>query len=388
MDEWSGQSQSVHSTGKKRKQLCNGGSRNERRPLQNIDNDSDSQQGFQNSQSLSLVLFDPAANVTKPKGLTHTSRLNWSDCKENLDMCHRGFLIDRLQLLQAKLQDSQQALRKTKRQLAARDKECNKLWKKLTEAKSADDETLQVEKHLVKLTVAGTIALGVRKSLALTSAIGFPIASLLDVSRQTVVRSEVNVWSAVCARSRAFHNLVFTRLESVASLFEDLQTIANSQGDDDHDVVCLKDSAQFQSFASSTCVNQVASEKDYIERDLGFAPTYQLSWMFCRANHDQNTRLSTMFCLGGTFLSGDATNSSIWRQSKLQGLMVQSSLLTNVSALEHETEYANAFSMRATMCPGENGKPDYQSFSTIQNSYRHTSPWADLFHSLQLRIQQ
>ena len=52
--------------------------------------------------------------------------------------------------------------------------------------------------------------------------------------------------------------------------------------------------------------------------------------------------------VGSTFWSGDATNSSIWKRQKLQGLEVRSTLLVNRRALGDEL-YDQAFRIMKSM---------------------------------------
>lgn len=282
------------------------------------------------------------------------SRAGWKQCKANLENCHPQFLIERVNQLETKIKDQTMVLRKTKRQLAAKNKECQKLHDQLNRKRTSDDETLTVHKHVAKLTDRGVIALGVRKSLALSSAIGFPMTSLIDTSRQTVARCESVVWATICARSRAFMNLVFSRLEAAASIWAELKSLEAARGI--QELTCPGPRVSLQEFGplenKLSLVPDIPSERDFIERDLGFSPSFQLPSMLPEVKNVDNVDISSLYCIGGTFFSGDATNSSIWRQSKLQGLLVQSSLLTNSHLLGHSTEYANAFSMHMNMWLG------------------------------------
>ena len=322
---------------------------------------------------LQLCQIDSQIEMLSTK-TTRVSRLDWKDCKENLDLCHRGFLIARVESLESKLADTQVQLRKTRRQLKAREKECEKLQHKLNSKTTADDETLAVQKHSVKLTDRGVIALGVRKSLALTSAIGFPLASLVDTSRQTVTRCEISVWATVCARTRAFMNLVYSRLEATSSVCKHVHALVDSQSDP----TCLNVAEVQQSFFfanAETTLPDFPTEKEYLEQDLGFAPAYQLNSMLGGVTGlEIDFHIDSMYCMGGTFLSGDATNSSIWRQSKLQGLLVQSSLLTNIHALDNCTGYADAFSMHTAMYLGIH-------YGIHWHSYGHVFTYTLLIHA-------
>lgn len=217
-----------------------------------------------------------------------------------------------------------------------------------------DDAALAVEKHDVKLTARGSIALGVRKSLSLTSALGFPIASLVDTSRQTVTRCEIMVWALMCCRPRAFHQLVQTRLEAIAGVFKGI-CLQDGTTQSHKDCLAMTLHDIFGS-ALEKHLSDIPTESEAIEKDLSFAPVYSLQWMITTTKRKQQQHqefdVGDLFCIAGVFFSGDATNSNMWRQHKLQGLMVSSSLLTNINALEHETEWRDAFSRHTTMSLG------------------------------------
>ena len=61
-----------------------------------------------------------------------------------------------------------------------------------------DDRALQISTGKVRLTKTGFVALGIRKALALSSAVAFPLAILFDVSRQTVCRAETICLGHAC----------------------------------------------------------------------------------------------------------------------------------------------------------------------------------------------
>ena len=61
-------------------------------------------------------------------------------------------------------------------------------------------------KGACKLTWRGMISLGLGKAIALVSANSFPLASLVEVSRNTVTRSEVLTGAFFNARATVFHD--------------------------------------------------------------------------------------------------------------------------------------------------------------------------------------
>lgn len=115
--------------------------------------------------------------------------------------CH--LVIARLEKVEEQRDMLKSENRRLKREKAA-------LIKKLEDAEKKNKvaTSLQVSRIKIKLTMRGFVALGIRKALALTSAIGFPLAALVDTSRWTVTRSEIATWAMLVARSRAFHTLL------------------------------------------------------------------------------------------------------------------------------------------------------------------------------------
>ena len=343
-------------------------------PLQELDMNTNQGRGL-------VPVPAPSVSKSKPVQLPECTvsnrgtRLGWEACKENLEVCHRGFLISKLQSLEMKYQENQSLLKKARRQLAAQTRENNKLLCKLNAKHTPDDEALSVTKVSVKLTDRGMIALGIRKSLALTSAVGFPLAALIDTSRQTVTRSEIIVWAAICSRTRAFHNLMYARLEAASAMLKDFRAhIEQNQNRTVQQIPCM----QLLADTFGDFVRDTPSEKDAIERDLNFSPVYSTPWMFMRAGQDY-LDISSCFLLGGTFISGDATCSSIWRQSKLQGLLIHSSLLTNISALNHETQYVDAFSRHTAMTFVSNDSLDWVK-SYVTTCYGRKMQYVCMYH--------
>ena len=66
------------------------------------------------------------------------------------------------------------------------------------------------------------LSLGIRQALAHTSATAFPLAALVDVSRQTATRAENAAWSTLVARTGSLHALMCQKMRSLANVFVDL----------------------------------------------------------------------------------------------------------------------------------------------------------------------
>ena len=122
---------------------------------------------------------------------------------------HPQFLADRLHKVEQQRDDAKREVKRLKRQNAALQKQVAQAHAThLTDNAAAALEVSRRGTH--RLSQRGAIALGIRKSLALTSAIGYPLAALIDISRWTVIRCEVAVAAMLVARARArFINCFF-----------------------------------------------------------------------------------------------------------------------------------------------------------------------------------
>ena len=274
--------------------------------------------------------IDPELDTcSQPRKKRVTLKLLCAD-REN---CHRQFLIDHIDALESQvavLQSKTKCLQRKNRALASR----------LQSGKNCDDhDDDDVEAHLnvtkknskTRLTKRGLVALGVRKALATTSALSFPRASLLDTSRQTIVRSEVIVWACLVARMRAFHKLCYKKLSCLESFMRDREA---------------GNAAELASFDHAPD-DFTMSEAEYVSRGFGLHGPVQ--HMSAGAVMTNGAGSWSSISLGGTSFSGDATNSRIWQNCKLQGLMVCSSVLNNESMLAHPTQYRHAFAMATTL---------------------------------------
>lgn len=192
----------------------------------------------------------------------------------------------------------------------------------------------------------GLVTLGLRKGIALVSANSFPQASLLDVSRQSVSRADILCSAYLVARTMAFHKMVYSLLESFATrqrrannpLEDEGDAIPDTIPDDSLDLVPATFNQQIQTDINS-------SQDDMICAVLGVPPASSADPQ-AFANMVSQHRKPGL--LGATYWCGDATNASIWQRQKLQGLMVQSSLVSDWSALTN-LDYDAAFTTQTAM---------------------------------------
>ena len=277
------------------------------------------------------------------------TRVSWQDCRGSLETCHRNFLVNRIHDLEGKLQRCKTELAKSKRSHKASNNHCNQLMLKMSGKNSITDESaLSIRKNIRpngeagRFTVRGYLAMGIRKSPAITSALGFPMSALVDVSRQTVTRAEITIWSVLVARTGMFHTMMRDRLRKLAGVYLSMQepdpqdpNEGTSQHDDESDQV---------------------SHEALVSTDLRFAghsiePSgeTQLLVKSLRVGPRNEDTFGDVFCLGGTALAGDATNSGIWRRNKLQGLLLTSACMIDAKQLSSETDYFRAFAFHTTV---------------------------------------
>ena len=283
-------------------------------------------------------------------------------CAADMAKGHPTFALAKLDKTTAELDESRKENKALKRKCKYLEQQVERLQQELSQKHTA----LEIRKinNNVRLSTQGTIALGIRKAISLTSSVGFPLAALVDCSRLTVVRAEVAVWSSLVGRSRVFHSLTYELLSRISKLkgsharttscsenhqHSALQSAHRSSGtnqscsDDVHLAivpVTVDDAARFANkIAAASCL----SETETIRQDFGL----QIQ--------EIQMALGKPYVLGATEFCGDATNSSIWQNSKLCGLLVTSLILHSPKSLELETTYRKAFAWLRTLshgCPG------------------------------------
>ena len=259
--------------------------------------------------------------------LPRMSRISWTKLSdEDLQAFHKNILIKRIHSLEGACKQYQQQLKRLKRAHRSQSTRDSALSVSISNPND-DDRALQISTGKVRLTKNGFVALGIRKALALSSAVAFPLAILMEVSRQTVCRAETSVWTMLVMRSAAFHKLmgdVFLRV-----------------------VMMLKQKnmkSRVEPMESDTCQLPLLplADVDYAAiaaRDLGVPVPHST---------DENQLGDVSFFVGGAAFSGDATNSGIWRRNKLQGLILTSAFAVHPSRLSSQDSWHHAFASHTT----------------------------------------
>ncbi len=215
---------------------------------------------------------------------------------------------------------------------------------KLLTSKNPEVTDLQVFRGKAKkLSWRGSISLGLRKAMAFVSASSFPMSSMMDIGRNTVIRCEILVNCYIMVRARFFHRIIFLLLDRVARVQDQDQpgrpsTQSRSQSDmPDHseNQAALVVHSASMSLGLGTMSHDDAICKDF---DLPFLTT---SLSACPPMTSSGYP-TTIFSIGCTCFSGDATNASIWKRQKLQGLMVTTSVMVDWISL-CQTKYRDAF---------------------------------------------
>ena len=223
-----------------------------------------------------------------------------------------------------------------------------RLTKRLADAKATIQklksplvtDALQVKQPNTKrLTWRGMVVLGLRKGITLVSANSFPNASLIEVSRQSVTRAEILCGAFLITRAVMFHFFIYTLLRNVAK-HRTSTRCGHREGDiggpsgnvDDVNVTGQIVLAHEQ---PENHTESLQSQDQLMCKSLNIPPVDDITTF--------NNIVSTSgHFLGTTFFSGDATNASIWQRQKLQGLLVNTSQITDWTALCRE-DYDHAF---------------------------------------------
>ena len=264
-------------------------------------------------------------------------------CQDNIHLCSQHTLVEMVQKANAQRDDYKGKLQEARKRVAALQRQNTQLIKRLekeqTKVASSDLEITRINVHM---TTRGRIALGIRKALAITSSVGFPLCALVDCSRWTVVRAEISVWAGLVSRSKAFHNLFTEKLHTLTvwrKPLRDLQHQADSTS------LVVYDPTARQAKKSDGSLDMVLSEMDAISHDLG-VPCGLDTTAMCVQD------MGECFVLGGSEFCGDATNSSIWQNSKLSGMLVTSLYLVNPLMLKdvyNPAGFRNAFVWHRTL---------------------------------------
>ena len=192
------------------------------------------------------------------------------------------------------------------------------------------------------------MALGIRKALALTSAIGFPLAALIDVSRWTVTRAEISTWSMLVSRARRFGTIqqsLLVKASKTGRLNPDRHCHVSPVDGANQPVAVEEPDAGDESPESfeNMCM------KDLKIQHPSFSSSSPSLCSMIVGRHET----CAGFTLGLTEFCGDATNSSIWQNSKLSGLLVTSMFLADSSKLAYRCEARQAFAWHRTLQLGQ-----------------------------------
>lgn len=298
------------------------------------DGDSQSLSGDVDSLSQScsaLVAVESEATSQSSAG----RRMTWGTVKQSLDSCHRAHLVKRIHHLECKVESLQKKLKASQReqrlQLVRHGAALQK-HHSTDDLLQSDDFALQISKAGLRLTKRGFVAMGIRKALALTSAVAFPLVTLVETSRQTVTRSEVSVWTMLVARSAAWHKLVYDSFRRFAAF---LKTRSGETDTTDPDPKGIQIGAI--DIDDGDAAIDIANQCIVSTSDLCLPVKWSLE---CSQG---------LLSIGGTAFSGDATNSGIWRRNKLQSLLVTSAVLVDVPKLQHRTWWTQAYAHHTTV---------------------------------------
>ncbi len=238
-------------------------------------------------------------------------------------------------------------LHRTKSRLKIQQQKVRRLSTRLSKAKDTIEELKQPTLHDLdvkrnnsrRLSWRGMVALGLRKAIALISASSFPHASLVDVSRNTVIRAEVLTNAFLLARAALFHQLVYGLLTFAANLQTGKYIYDECENQRTLDAEMQSQIVDATTIQTGSSVNNNGLSQDEVSCSCFGLPRI--------GSIEEVTKMVSpgsegSFMIGATSFSSDATNSSIFQRQKLQGLIVTSSVMKDWEKLQ-KLEYHDAF---------------------------------------------
>ena len=236
-----------------------------------------------------------------------------------------------------KLKRKAQQVRRLERQVVSKKNEIQDML-------HGSAQSLEIVRTGRRLTWRTSVILGLRKLMCIISANAFPLASLVDVSRWTVTRCEIMAWAVLLGRTRAWYKTLMTLLKEVC------QHMVNNAGAPSSFALVsaseVTDLSNKRRRSSTVGVADLPTQDDAIRADFGLPSAS--SWVSQLTVSLSQTELNWDGVVASTSWAGDATNSSIWQRQKVQGIEIQTIVLTNKRALVEE-QYDLAFKSMACM---------------------------------------
>lgn len=199
------------------------------------------------------------------------------------------------------------------------------------------------------LTISGSFAVGLRMALSSASALSFPRAAWVDISRFTVARCEVKVASSVFVRAHIVSHLMFNRMYYSRLLRDGYACLS-----DEHlqkalqRLRCFKSCKPFVDQLTSGTCDQEDDGEDYMPgNEKNKIVVHGLHSLVGLPPPGPQKKL----CVAGLSVQNDATNSEIWHKKKLTSCVVEAGVLIDEEELS-KLNYNNAFSTDQFMSLG------------------------------------
>ena len=209
------------------------------------------------------------------------------------------------------------------------------------------------------LTVSGSLAIGLRMALTSCSALTFPRAAWVDISRITVSRCEVKLAGTIFVRAQVLGHLIFHRLSYSRMLRKGPWACSDNFLAAANHLARLKSCKPYLAEIINLLKGRNADQEGddsccAISADEGEAYDPQLEELPSKVNTlleglhavvglpPPSKNEETTLCISGLSLQNDATNSEIWHKKKLTSMVIEASTLVNVEMLCKQ-KYNDAF---------------------------------------------
>lgn len=228
-------------------------------------------------------------------------------------------------------------------------------------ATAGNKSSMDVEKTSKdrNLTISGCLAVGMRMALSSCSALTFPRAAWVDISRYTVARCEVKLAGTVFIRAQILAHLIFYKLDYIRILRQQVHLINEGFIAAVDRLLGFKACKPF--LAELSKVLRQGNPRHQLHQQTGAQACVAeaneaeskatISFLECKSLIVGLHELVGLtppdesigqVCISGLSLQNDATNSEIWHKKKLTSMVVEASTLVDIASLR-AGDYSKAF---------------------------------------------
>lgn len=214
--------------------------------------------------------------------------------------------------------------------------------------KQNESDNMEVSKtsKVRNLTCSGAMAVGLRMCLSSCSALSFPRAAWVDISRQTVARREIQVAAATLIRARLVAFLVFHRAIFASRAIPVTELVYQQNQEEPPHLFGTQHIYNFKSckpylpeFLHQDAQRNLSGDEQKAIQNAFIGLHALVSELPPPTLQGSNEK---RLFIAGLSLQNDATNSEVWRKKKLTSMVVSIGTLIDIQSLA-DLQYDKAF---------------------------------------------